>query len=311
MAVAVEEETLRTVVLHDGITAHGECLQHHALDFLLAARGLQGAALGQPVEQRQHQGYEHHGHRHVDGHGRGVVVQALGVEPLVVDDAQLSALLQSGILVVNLVDELLVVAHDVYLIGRQSQVYHPDVGQVHLAHEPAQRVAVPHEAQLWLVRHARHGLVHGIGGYFYIGHGASQPLLCGLVVDLCHDGGGTVAKQLCAVGLQARVHGTHRLAVVQYVARAVGRHVGRVPHGGYYQVGPVFFKVLRGVYTLFHLEAVGYLHGFEDGFQHVYVVTVGLTGIVAELVGLELPVAGHRQRVLFGVALLPLGGTRL
>ena len=69
-------------------------------------------------EQKHNEGGQEESADNQQGNRRGVVMLAFGMEPVVVDLLQLAGLLQSGILVVDDVDQLLVVADDSQFAGR-------------------------------------------------------------------------------------------------------------------------------------------------------------------------------------------------
>ena len=69
-------------------------------------------------EQKYNEGGQEESADNQQGNRRGVVVLALGMEPVVVDLLQLTGLFQSGVLVVDDVNQLLVVADDSQFAGR-------------------------------------------------------------------------------------------------------------------------------------------------------------------------------------------------
>ena len=66
----------------------------------------------------------------------------------------------------------------------------------------------------------------------------------------------------------------------------------------------VSLALLEGLCTLvplLHHKAVRNLQTGQDEVEHLHIITVGLTSIITELIGRELPVADNGQRVVFRI----------
>ena len=68
------------------------------------------------------------------------------------------------------------------------------------------------------------------------------------------------------------------------------------------------FKSLCGHIPLLHYIAVGDVQTVENDVQHLDVIAVGLTVVIAEFVRRELPVADDHERVFLSILLHLLGG---
>ena len=154
LAVPVGHTVVLDVIDHDDEVAHVEGLEHHAVQLRGFAGGAPHVGLRQSREEIAEGRQQQHGGDDVIDHRRRMVVDALGMEPAVLDGCNLAALLQARVLVVYLLDQLAVAADDMDLGDGDAHVVEHDALEVELLDLPLQRLLAPHVVFVVAVEHA-------------------------------------------------------------------------------------------------------------------------------------------------------------
>ena len=262
--------------------------------------------MDQPTQQEDDDDGDHRTDEGKEGDGRRVVMGTFGVEPLVVDALQLTRLLQTGIGVVDGFDERLVIADDTQF----------SCGNVDVVEQQTVESVLP---DLHLQRH----LTPDIIGVMPVANGCQSLSrrtvfrMIGFVLDLLdaqrhivvvlhHQGvlGGEFVEPLdCLLTLSSdQLYGI----VVDHVLRHHIRVLSVVDGQG---VDEICLPVLKGLGTeipLLHHIFMGHLQGVQDEVEHLHVIAICLTVVIAELIGWELPVAHNDKGTFFGIFTHPL-----
>ena len=122
LAILVLEHAGLQVPFYDIVVTHVQCLAHHIVCVSNVSDSVLDTAAGEENQQRHHRGHSHQTDDKQQRNWRGIVMDALRMEPFVVDALQLSCFLKTGILVINEVDDVLVVTHNVQLAGRNVNI---------------------------------------------------------------------------------------------------------------------------------------------------------------------------------------------
>ena len=276
-------------------------LEHHAVQLRRFAGSTPHVSLRQPrkeiAEGRQQQQRDDD----VIDHRRGVVVDPLGMEPAVLNSSNLAPLLQARVLVVDLLDQLTVVADDMDFGDGDAHVVEHDALKVKFLDFPLQRLLAPHVVFVITVKHAHQRHFGRLELHAAVAHRVAVHKVESGVVAWLEDG--PIALQL-AERHHADGIGTHGHADAIVVDDIFREDVGvaTVAAGiGQDDVGIATLKGLQGDAPVFHHKPAGQLQLFHHGLHHIDIAARGLPLVVQELIGRLVPVADNDDGPLLGV----------
>ena len=236
-------------------------------------------------------------------------MDALGVEPLVVNLLQLARLLQARVLVVNNVDERLVVADDAQLARRDVYAVHREAVEAQLLDLELQRHLAPYEisslALPYPLQRALGRAVFLLEGAVHIPHAQ-----LGIVVLLEDERG--FLRQVGQTEQRRSADLAHYAHVI-VVDVLLGHHVRRmiiVIRQRVDEVGLAMVEHLHGHIPLLHHKLVRNAQPAEYQVEHFDVITVGHTLRVQEFERRKVPVAYNGHGMLFGESKGVLGRQR-
>ena len=296
------------VMLNHIIVTHAQGLRHHVVDILALVDSLLYTDTDQTAQQKCNQSDDNGTHDDIDGDGRCVIMLSFRVEPFVVDLLQLSCLFQTGIFVIDGINEVLVITY-------QSQFAWWDI--CHLGHQileselfqlPLNGHLSPEEIVVGASLYACQSILWRV-----VFNGKSRIRVChqdtdGRIVIGLHD-----ERIFCAQGTDPR----QRLLVrtsdgdnTVEVQQIPGHDIGPLHVIEGERKNKVCFTALegfRGHIPLLHQIAVRDLQTVEYDVKHLDVIAVRLAFVVAEFVGRELPVADDHEWMVFRVFMYLLG----
>ena len=305
MSVAIGHQIPGDVVLHHQEVSHLQRLSHHQVDVGRGALDAAHMRFCQTNEQIDDEGEHQDAHGDVDGHGRGVVLSHLGMEPAVVQLLHLTILLHARVEVVNRLYEFLVPSDDVDVAHRDVHLVQTDeLLNVEFLQLPLQRRFVPHEVLVFAF------------------HDAPECLLGWLIVQLRMIGEllleelsripSVVEHRLLRVGQILQRHNALRVVPRCHAHAVVGNRVaGASKLGGFVlphivedDVGLPLAEEVHRLALLHHLKLVGDAHLVEHSREDIDVEPRGLRLVVVEFVGRLVPVARDDERAVLRVARL-------
>ena len=309
LSVDVADMARHDVIYHHAVVAHVQRLPHHAVHLAALAHRRADAQRGQTVQQEDEDAQHDEPAQNIERDGGGIVVDALGVEPLVVNLLQLAGLLQPRVLVVDDVDERLVVADDAQLARRDVYAVHREAVEAQLLDLELQRHLAPYEisslALPYPLQRALGRAVFLLEGAVHIPHAQ-----LGIVVLLEDERG--FLRQVGQTE-QWRSADLAHYAHIIVVDILLGHHIRRmiiVIRQRVDEVGLAMVEHLHGHIPLLHHKLVRNAQPVEYQVEHFDVITVGHALRVQEFERRKVPVAYDDQGMLLGESKGVLGRQR-
>ena len=300
-AVDIAEGIVDYIELHDTVGTHVEGLVHHAVQVDGAGDGHAYAGADELAEQEGDDAGNDDTQKEDEGDGRGVVVDTLGMEPLVADALDVARLLESGIGIVDGIYEFLIVADDAEFAGRDVDLVEHHAIDTILLELGLEGNLAPDVVLILAGAQTDEGLARGVvfgmeGQIVHLGQAQIA-----IVVLLEHDG--IVLSDIADVvdGRRGMEAGYPHVVIGDHVLR---HDIGRMlilEGEGVDEVGLAALEGLGTLVPLVHLVLVGDVQTGEYQVEHLDVIAVGVAHVVEELIGRELPVAGDDEGALLGV----------
>ena len=262
--------------------------------------------LCQPSEEVAEGRQQQYGADDIIEHRRRMVVDALGMEPAVLNGSNLATLLQARVLVVYLLNQLPVVSNDMNLGDGNAHVVEHDALEVEFLDFPLQRLLTPHIVFVIAVEHTQQRHLGCLELHAAVAHRvAVHEVESGEVTGL--------EDSPLALQLTERHHadgiGVHSHADAIVVDDILREHIGvaSVAAGiGQDDVGITALEGLQGDAPVFHHEPAGQFQFVHHGLHHIDIAARGLSLVVQELIGRFVPVADNDDGALLGVLIREL-----
>ena len=295
LAITVCKAIADNVVLHDDEIAHMEGLSHHLVEFSERAGSILYMTTGQTTEEIEDGKQGQCTDDDIEPDETMSLLNALGMEPTVLDDGNLTALLQTGVLVIDLFYQLAVCTDDVDLGDGNAHIVEVDAFKVQFLDLPFQGFLAPDIVFVVAVEQTHQSHLRGLELHECGAGGVSVEEVTGGVVAGFEDG--SLALQLLesyhASGVGMGGHAD--AVVVDDIVGDIVRLLAVAAGIGKDNVSILALEGLQGSAPLLHDELDGDVEFLHHSPHDIDVTTTGLAFVIQKLIRRLVPVAYYRN----------------
>ena len=252
LPVMVGHTVIMYVVLHHIEVAHVQGFVHHIVKLGRLARSTLYMSLGQTYEEIDECRQEQYGRNNIIDDRRRMTLNTFRVEPLILNQSYLAALLQSRVLVVNLFYELAIATNYMNLRYGYTNIVKDNAFEIKFFYLPLQRLFTPHIVFIVAVKKSQKSHLRRLELHVAV----SQRIT---ILEIERRVVAWFEYRTLALELLQR-HQAHRIRMhchtnAVIVNDVLGEHIGIAPISagiGQYDVGIATLKGLKGYTPLLH-----------------------------------------------------------
>ena len=236
-------------------------------------------------------------------------LHTFGMEPPILQSGYLAFLLQSRVLVVNLLDELAVASYDMNLGDGYTNIIQNDSFKIQLLNLPLQRFLAPYVILIVAIDKSYQRHLRGLEFHLdVLQRVALHEIRSRVIARLKHS---AFVLQLLQRNKTYRIgmHGNADSVVIYNILRQHIRIAPVTAGIGQNNIGIAAFKHLQRNTPILHHKLVGEPQLVHNGTKHIDIASCRLSLIIQVLVGCFIPVAHNDNRTFIVIFLRQLLGS--